>query len=167
MASTILGIGSGKSRRNTTQLPAMINNMLNTGSCPGRRQWRDSMGQIHDQDLSMLFVCLCLHILEGTIKPSGEQVIYFTETGLFTHKEYSQYLANPSHKLGYLLSPTITEATLDEVAKGFTNGNRLTAELSYGANALTKSELGRILGWVPSTWTTLGKSHSRLSFKAL
>lgn len=33
VAPTIFGIGSGEFRRYTTQLPAMINNMLNTGEC--------------------------------------------------------------------------------------------------------------------------------------
>ncbi|KNG47662.1 nad dependent epimerase dehydratase family protein [Stemphylium lycopersici] len=78
---------------------------------------------------------------------SGEFRRYTTQ--LFSHREYSQRLADVSHEMGYLDSPTVREAGLDEVAKGFTNGNRLIAELSYGANALMTSELGPALGWVP------------------
>lgn len=81
----------------------------------------------------MFFVCLCRNILKGKPIPSGEKGIYFAEAGLCTHKEYSQRLADAGYKLGCLSSPTITEATLDQVAKGFTNGNLLIAELSYGA----------------------------------
>ncbi|KAH6611881.1 NAD dependent epimerase/dehydratase family protein [Boeremia exigua] len=149
MAPTIFGIGSGRFRRYTTQLPAMINNMLNTGVClvlgSGETRW----GRVHVDDLSMFFVCLCRNILEGRNVPAGEKGVYFTEAGSFTHREYSQRLADAGFKLGVLAAPAVTEATLDEVAKGFTNGNRLIAELSYGANALMKSELGPVLGWVP------------------
>ena len=133
VAPTIFGIGSGEFRRYTTQLPAMINNMLNTGEClvigSGETRW----ARIHVEDLASLFLCLCCHVLHGTKIPSGEQGIYNAEAGSFTHREYSQRLADAGHEMGYLESPTVREAGLDEVAKGFTNGNRLIAELSYGA----------------------------------
>lgn len=77
--------------------------------------------------------CLCRNILEGKKILSGQQGVYITETGLSTHMNYSQHLADAGHKLGYLTFPTVMKASLDEVAKGFTNGNRLVAELSYGA----------------------------------
>lgn len=80
-----------------------------------------------------MFLCLCRHVLHGTKIPSGEQGIYNAEAGSFTHREYSQRLADAGHEMGYLESPTVREAGLDKVAKGFTNGNRLIAELSYGA----------------------------------
>lgn len=133
MAPTIFGIGSGKFIRYTTQLPAMIKNMLNTGSClalgNGKAQW----GRVHIEDISSFLMCLCKNIHEGKKIPSGEQGVYFVETGRFTHREFSQRLADAGYKMGLIPSPTVIEASLDEVAKGFTNGNRLIAELSYGA----------------------------------
>lgn len=133
MAPTIFGIGSGKFKRYTTQLPAMIKNMLDTGSClvlgDGKTQW----GRVHVEDIGTFLMCLCRNVLQGKKIPSGDQGIYFVETGRFTHREFSQRLANVGYKMGFVSSPTVTEASLDEVAKGFTNGNRLIAELSYGA----------------------------------
>lgn len=133
MAPTIFGIGSGKFKRYSTQLPAMIKNMLDTSSClvlgDGETQW----GRIHIQDLSSFLMCLCRNILEGKIIPSGEKGIYFTETGRYTHRELSQRLADAGYKMGLISSPTVTEASLEEIANGFTNGNRLIAEISYGA----------------------------------
>jgi nucleoside-diphosphate-sugar epimerase len=133
MAPTVFGIGSGKFKRYTTQLPAMIKNMLDTGSClvlgDGRTRW----GRIHVGDIGTFLMCLCSNILKGQKIPSGKQGVYFVETGQFTHLEFSQRLADAGHKLGLISLPTVTKASLDEVAKGFTNGNRLIAELSYGA----------------------------------
>lgn len=133
MAPTIFGIGSGKFKRYTTQLPAMIKNMLDTGSClvlgDGKTQW----GRVHVEDIGTFLMCLCRNVLQGKKIPSGDQGIYFVETGRFTHREFSQRLADVGYKMGFVSSPTVTEASLDEVAKRFTNGNRLIAELSYGA----------------------------------
>lgn len=133
MAPTIFGIGSGKFKRYSTQLPAMINNMLQTSAClvlgDGSTQW----GRVHVGDVGGFLMCLCRNIHEGTKIPSGEQGVYFVETGRFTHREFSQRLADAGYKMGLIPSPTVTEASLDQVAQGFTNGNRLVAELSYGA----------------------------------
>lgn len=65
MAPTIFRIGSGKFKRYTTQLPAMIKNMLDTGSClvlgDGKTQW----GRVHVEDIVTFLTCLRRSILQG------------------------------------------------------------------------------------------------------
>jgi nucleoside-diphosphate-sugar epimerase len=66
MAPTIFGISSGKFRRYTTQLPVMVNNLLNARSCLVLGTGGTRRGRVHVEDLAMFFMSLPKH-------PRGEE----------------------------------------------------------------------------------------------
>lgn len=144
MAPTIFGLGTGPFNKYSIQLPAMITAALSTGHTIVLGDGQTVWSHIHIEDLAALFLTILENLSTGNEIPHGRKGIYFAETGMHTHLEFSRNLARAGYRLGLLQSPDVEAASLEEVGRQWAYGMPSRAELSFGA----KYAMQNVTDWV-------------------
>lgn len=133
MAPTIFGLGTGPFNRYSIQLPSMITAALSTGRTIVLGDGKTVWSHIHIEDLAALFLSMLENVSLGNTIPNGRKGIYFAETGMHTHLEFSQNLARAGYKMGLLESPEVDAASLEEVGRQWLPEMASMAEFAFGS----------------------------------
>ncbi len=133
MAPTIFGLGGGPFNRFSMQLPTMIADALQTGSCSVVSEGDTVWNHVHIEDLAALHLVLLQHIQRGIKIPSGRKGIYFCETGEHSHREFSELLAKAGRELGVFPSSEVAKITVQEAGEKWVFGNTSSAELGFAS----------------------------------
>lgn len=102
---------------------------------------------VHIADMSSLYEIIVAKAIKNEPLRDGERGIYFSATGRFTWKEWSQRVADAGFKLGALKTNEVRSLSLEEAAQRLSVP--FDVELGFGSNSRTNSDLGKELGWEP------------------
>ena len=133
MSPTIYGVGSGFFNNLSIQIPTMIREAIRVGKAEVISNGSEYWDHVHISDLAQLYTLILEKAVDGSDIPSGEQAIYFSETGEHTWLQLSQGIAKAGFELCALKSPEVGQITLAEAADKWARGNRFAVELGFSS----------------------------------
>lgn len=142
---TIFGISNGYDRKYSIQVPLLAIETVKVGYSftvfKGDTRW----SHVHIYDVGSLYVSIIKKFIEKEDFRSGHFGYYFTNDGTdFTWKEITTRVVEALYSRKLIKSKEIRELSPKEVDEVFH-----LPPLFWGANARTKAEAGRLLGWIP------------------
>ncbi|KAL8628589.1 hypothetical protein Q9189_005724 [Teloschistes chrysophthalmus] len=141
MPPTIYGTGTGLFNQTTIQVPTVMRAALKQNQVWQLGGDEVDVQHVHVEDLSDMYVLVAGKVVRGDIKGlvSGEEGIYFAETGQHTWGEFSRGIRDALVELGGIKEREVKRVGLKEAANEWTGGD----------DWRTDAEASRKLGWQP------------------
>ena len=87
---------------------------------------------MHVEDLVRLYEEILGRVLSGEGAPSGEEGMYFVESGEHSWKEISERVADVGYELGVLKSKEVRKVGLGD-SKGWCGGSEYITEVAFAS----------------------------------
>ncbi|PLB49935.1 NAD dependent epimerase/dehydratase [Aspergillus steynii IBT 23096] len=149
MPPTVYGNGTGMFKKQSHQIPTLIRSAIKVGYSEYIGSGEAELGHVHVTDLARLFVLLVAKVSAGETAPSGQQGIYFANTGTHRWVDVAGVIAKVGFELGVLKSAVPRSISLEEGGQKFADGDVGFAEACFASNSSSIPQKAFTLGWKP------------------
>ncbi|KAH7120629.1 hypothetical protein EDB81DRAFT_666991 [Dactylonectria macrodidyma] len=147
---TVFGLATGFFKAlSAGQLPMLMRSALTSRHAQYVGEGAGRWSHVHVEDLAALYEVILAKALVGEI-PSGEQGIYFAETGRSSFADVANRIAKVGYELGVLKTAEPVSISLEQIARDLFHGEMSWAEIVLASESMTSADLSREIGWKPA-----------------